>query len=400
MITILAIGLMGFLLLVAQQMVYRRLWMKNLNVTIGFSTDHIFEGETAELKETIENRKRLPLAMLKVKFMTDRHLVFGNSKGSRTTDNYYRNDVFSIGGGERVIRTLKFQGSKRGYYTIKELSLVASDLFFMSQMNMDLPIQYDSSHHNNASRHIEIYVYPKPYDSDELRRALIYLNGDMVTKRHLLEDPFEYRGIREYQPYDDMRSINWKATAKTGELKVNQRHYTSLKNVRIFFDIQYKPKNYYYEGDFRYDSIWDKESAAEMTLRITAALCVYFLKQGMQLSCFGNGVDVLTHEPVAIQSKSGKLHMDHIYKKLARVDVGQPEISFSQRFEDTVFEVSKGALNCFVSSNQDDEFVEFLTRYQSTGSPFMWFYPVPKGKSMPKLPPAVARHISVLYLDT
>ena len=43
-----------------------------------------------------------------------------------------------------------------------------------------------------------------------------------------MEDPFEYRGIREYQPYDDMRSVNWKATAKTGDLKVNQN--TNINN--------------------------------------------------------------------------------------------------------------------------------------------------------------------------
>ena len=78
----------------------------------------------------------------------------------------------------------------------------------------------------------------------------------------------------------------------------------------------------------------------------------------------------------------------------------QPEISFAQRFENTVFEASEGALNCFVSSDQGDEFAELLTRYQSTGSPFVWFYPVQKGKALPKLPPAVARHVSVLYLET
>lgn len=390
MITVIAIGILGFLLLVAQQLVYQKLWRKNLNVDIGFATDHIFEGETGELKETIENRKKLPLSMLKVKFMTDRHLVFGNAKGSRTTDNYYRNDVFSIGGGERIIRTLKFRGSRRGYYTIKNLSLVASDLFFMCQMNAELPCD------------TRIYVYPKPYDSNELRRALIYLNGDMVTKRHLLEDPFEYRGIREYQPYDDMRSINWKATARTGDFKVNQRHYTALRNARVFFDIQLNPSPFMaadYGGNSRYDAVWDKDAVAEMVLRITAAVCAYFLKQGMQVSCFGNGADILSHEPVSIPSMGGSRQMEHILKSLARVDVEQPEVSFAQRFGETVWQDSEGALNCFVSSDQGDEFAELLSEYQRTGNPFVWFYPVQRGKALPKLPPALAGHVSVLYLD-
>ena len=46
MITLIVIGILGFLLLVTQQMVYQKLWMKNLNVEIRFSREHIFEGET------------------------------------------------------------------------------------------------------------------------------------------------------------------------------------------------------------------------------------------------------------------------------------------------------------------------------------------------------------------
>ena len=223
MIKIFGIGLIAYLLFIIQRRLYEKLWQKHLRISVKFATGHIFEGDQGELKEVIENRKRLPLSMLKVKFKTDRHLIFNNDRGSRTTDQYYRNDVFRIGGGERVTRTLKFTGGKRGYYTIDEISLVASDLFFLGQMVTDQPVK------------TELYVYPKPYYSNRLRQSFVQLNGEMLTRRHLLEDPFEYRGIREYQPYDDMRSINWKATAKTGDFKVNQRNYTSLKSVRFFF---------------------------------------------------------------------------------------------------------------------------------------------------------------------
>ena len=282
MIKILGIGFIGFLLLVVQKSVYEKLWQRSLYVSVSFGKEPIFEGDQGELKEIIENKKRLPLSMLKVKFKTDRHLVFGNEKGSRTTDQYYRNDIFRIGGGERVTRTLKFRGGRRGYYTIDEVSLVASDLFFLSQLTADKKVK------------TELYVYPRPYDAARLRRSLIQMNGEMLSRRHLQEDPFEYRGIREYQPYDDMRSINWKATAKTGELKVNQRNYTSLKSVRIFFNTQD-------------DNILKKEAAVEMTLRITASLCQLFLQQGVQVSCYGNGVDMVTRSPLSIHPKAGQV---------------------------------------------------------------------------------------------
>lgn len=373
MIKILGIGFIGFLLFVIQKRVYEKLWQRSLYVSVSFGNEPIFEGDQGELKEIIENKKRLPLSVLKVKFKTDRHLIFGNEKGSRTTDQYYRNDIFRIGGGERVTRTLKFQGGRRGYYTIDEVSLVASDLFFLSQLTADKKVK------------TELYVYPRPYDAARLRRSLIQMNGEMLSRRHLQEDPFEYRGIREYQPYDDMRSINWKATAKTGDFKVNQRNYTSLKSVRIFFNIQD-------------DNILKKEAAVEMTLRIAASLCQLFLRQGVQVSCYGNGVDIVTRSPLSIHPKAGQGQMDAVYRGLARIDTEQPAVDFRAHFEELLFKKGQGTFTYFVAPNQYDDFVEILTGYQASGNPFMWFYPFSSSKE-PELPPALERYIDVVHFE-
>lgn len=373
MIKLLGIGLIAYLLFIAQRRLYEKLWQKHLGISLSFGTNHIFEGEQGELREIIENRKRLPLSMLKVKFKTDRHLIFGNEKGSRTTDQYYRNDVFRIGGGERVTRTLRFRGGRRGYYTIDEVSLVASDLFFLSQLVADVPLK------------TEVYIYPRPYDAARLRQSLIQMNGEMLSRRHLLEDPFEYRGIREYQPYDDMRSINWKATAKTGDFKVNQMGYTSLKSVRIFFNIQD-------------DNILKKEEAVEMSLRIVVSLCLHFLQQGMQISCYGNGVDILTHQPLSVDGKASEGQMDFIYRALARIDTAQPTAGFVETFEEKLFQESKGAYTCFVAPNRYDDFVALLDRYEETGNPFTWFYPV-LGNKEPELPPELQKRIEVIYFE-
>lgn len=142
-----------------------------------------------------------------------------------------------------------------------------------------------------------------------------------------------------------------------------------------------------------------KEASAEMSLRIAAALCSFFLRQGLQVSCYGNGVDILTHEPVSIHAKNGSRQMDSIYRTLSRVDVKQPAASFCGTFEETVFEDSQGALTCFVAANQYNDFVDLLTRYQERENTFVWFYPVQNGEQLPGLPPAVARHVSVLYPD-
>ncbi|MCD8380197.1 MAG: DUF58 domain-containing protein [Lachnospiraceae bacterium] len=206
MIALLTVGIVAWLLLMAETKVYQKLWNRNLSVKISFKNREIFEGEQGELLEVVENKKHLPLSMLKVKFHTDRNLAFDDVEGSNVSDLFYRNDVFQIGGGERITRTLTFTGKKRGYYKIMGIDLVSTDL--LMAMDMAESRREDSW----------LYVYPKPFYDEEFMQSLQQLNGEVLTRQHLIEDPFEYRGIREYQPYDTMRSVNWKATAKTGTL--------------------------------------------------------------------------------------------------------------------------------------------------------------------------------------
>ena len=91
--TILLIGILAFLLFVLQRTVYQRLWDRNLSVSVQFSRNVITEGESGEVIQVIENRKRLPLTMLKVKFQTARNLFFADTPGSRcasTADPQHR----------------------------------------------------------------------------------------------------------------------------------------------------------------------------------------------------------------------------------------------------------------------------------------------------------------------
>jgi uncharacterized protein (DUF58 family) len=374
MIKLLGIALVFSLLFLIQRLIYERLWQKELTIKITFADEHIFEGEQGQLKEVIENRKRLPLSMLKVKFKTDRHLLFDDCKGSRTTDQFYRNDIFRIGGGEKVTRILNFKGGRRGYYTVDGISLVASDLFLTDQMVAEMPMS------------AYIYVYPKPWDSEEFRQSLVQLNGEVLAKRHLLEDPFEYRGIREYQPFDDMRSINWKATAKTGDLKVNQKNYTSLKSVRIFFNVED-------------DNIMKKEDCVEASLRIAAGLSSFFLSQGIQVSCYGNGLDCRTGKYMSVAAKAGDGQFDTILRGLARLDLGKPVADFTASFEEILFSESKGTLTCFVAPNQYDDFLALLKKYQAAGNDFVWFYPVSGGRT-PEPVPELEKQIRLIHLQS
>lgn len=372
MMKIIGIGLCAYFLLLLQQKLYGILWNKHLEIKLEFTESSLFEGEKGELLEIIENGKRLPLPMLKVKFQTDRNLQFTDTQSSKVTDLYYRNDIFQISGRERITRKLTFIAAKRGYYRIHNIDLVAADLFLSTEMT--------------ESRHTEqyFYVYPAPFVSGEFQQSLQQINGEILTKRHFTEDPFEYRGIREYQPYDDMRSINWKASAKTGDWKVNQKNYTALQTIRIFFNIED-------------NGVLKKEDAVEASLRIVAGLAAFFLNQGIRVSCYGNGRDMIHAEPLQIEAGAGAGQLQQIYRALARIDTSVETADFTRCFEQKLLQESSAVTTVLVSPNAYTDFVELITRCRHQGQECIWFYPTVE-KEEPELPKEWKNNIRVLHI--
>lgn len=351
MIQLLGILVVALLLYLGQKTIYQKVWHKNLRVRLSFQEEGIWEGQESTLSEIIENQKKLPLTMLKVKFQTDRHLLFADTKGSRTTDKFYRNDIFQIGALEKVTRVLRFTAGRRGYYTIAEADLVASDLFLTAQYTATADIGHSS-----------LYVYPKPFSHPEFRQSLKQLSGQVLTKRHLLEDPFEYRGIREYQPQDDLKSINWKATARTGEFKVNQKNYTAEKSVRIFINLEDT-------------GILKKEDCVEASLQIATALLLLFLEQGMQVAVYCNGVDVLHNEPCILEAGGGIRQREAVLRSFALIDTSKPVRSFSELFSSRLSEASGSLMTCIVSPNAYDDFASLILQYHTRHPDMKWFLP-------------------------
>lgn len=369
---IFGIGIVAFLLFLVELLVYKLFWDKNLKVSMFFKQDGISEGEYGEILEVIENRKRLPLNMLKVKFQTSRNLGFLDDIGSKTTDQYYRNDVFQVGAEEKITRTLRFQGKKRGYYRINNIDLVASDLFFMNEFVKSMSTeQY-------------LYVYPRVFKSEVFRLSLQKLNGEILVKRHMLEDPFEYRGIREYQPFDDIRSVNWKATARTGELKVNQKNYTAMQTIRIFLNLED-------------NGIWKKDKEVEASMQIVMGLASFFLAQGIKISCYSNVCDILNDEVIEVQGISGIGQIDVLGKAFARADITKIR-PFFDLYRDVVLEEKDELFTFFVSPNGYTEFTELMKECKRQGLDCCWLYPK-RSYEQAEVPEEIKKLVQFISID-
>lgn len=353
--SLIGIILGAFLLFYLQDRLYCRFWDKNLSVSLEFSRKAAVEGEECELCERVENRKLLPLPALKVKFQVSRELQFEDEEGvSSVTDQYYRNDVLSVRPFMRHVRRLRFRCKKRGYYWINGLDVVAGTLF----LSGELPRSLESE--------TRLYVYPRLWRSPEFSRLLQRLNGEILSRRHMLEDPFEFRGIREYSPWDTMRDINWKATARTGDLKVNMKNYTAQKAVRIFVNLE--------DG-----AVMRHEELLEASIRMAAGAAANFLAQGIRTSVYTNGPDIVTGELVGMEAASASWHMETINRGLARIDLSKRAPSFVRSLKEAALGQNEAAgtlFTVFISSDAQEDFQELLEECVRQGTDFCWICPI------------------------
>jgi len=114
----------------------------------------------------------------------------------------------------------------------------------------------------------EILVYPKPQPLDDFYHGLPMLAGQIQSQARGMGD--DLYAIRRYHPSDHMRNIDWKATAKSGSLKVREFAREDERKLRIVFD---NPNS----GVL-------SEKAYENAVRLAASLSWHFGDKNTQLS--------------------------------------------------------------------------------------------------------------------
>ncbi len=347
---ILFAAILALLLYFIQFRIYKNKWKKNLYADAYFKADEAFAGDEAELTETIENRKGLPLPMVKMKLQLSRKLLFREMENSRVSDFFNRTDIYSIKPYEKVTRTIKFICKERGYYDFNGIDLLSTDLFYSTEFVK----AYDSASH--------LYVYPKPYDREALKPVLTKINGEVITKNNIIEDPFELKGIREYQTYDSLRNINWKASAKTDDLMVNMHDYTAKRTIRIFLN-------------FENNTVLKRDELMELSISMAVSSIIFFCSENIPVSIYANSKDILSDSFIKIDEGSGESHIRTANRAFARIDLSKAAYSFSEIFKEDLLNCDEEAYTIIISPYMQEDFQKLLLRMKSKGLDFTWLCP-------------------------
>ncbi len=339
----------------AERWMFGKYWNRGLSVEQEFTAEAVTEGDSASLKEVITNRNFLPLHILQVNFQTDIGLVFGDETNMSVSDRVNVTDVFSLRFYEKVTRELPLECVKRGYYSILKTSVKASDLFSPD-------IRYCT-----IDQDTNLYVYPSMLPDSKMDLPLNQLMGEALSKRFIYEDNFTFRGIRDYAPTDPQSNINWKATARSGGLKVNLHDYTASPEIMLVLNVE-EP------------SILFETELLEDCIRITHTLASRLISQNVPVSLLTNGKDKLTGETIRLEAGASAGHIKSFARALARIDlIGHKAEALSGMVKEELGRKKSSQLTCcYISTSRGDDSMETAAVLADEQGSIMWLCPLTK----------------------
>ena len=151
-----------------------------------------FAPFTGTLK--VRNRTPLPIHFLTV---ADRIGSFAARRPAQF--------VIGLGPWEERTFSYELEGRERGEFQLGPVDLVGTDPFGFFPWR------------TQAASYQQVIVYPDIFALD-LHHKRGLPSGSLTVLNRLYEDVTRYRSLREYQPGDEPRRINWKASARMGAL--------------------------------------------------------------------------------------------------------------------------------------------------------------------------------------
>ena len=346
------IVLIGILLalFIAEIIYYRIHALDNLHLKVEFSKNVANFGEDIELIEVAENKKRLPLPFIILKFEAPREIKFYDMMNTSTSDLLYREDMLTMKAFSKHTRRIKAQCTKRGYYVFPRVGITTSDLLLTERFTMDF---------NNESH---LVVLPEILNTELMQMLTSVTLSELQCRRTLLTDPFTLAGIREYGPNDPMNSINWKASARTGELMVNQNASTCAQKVHIFINLEYYNTKH-------------STSLLEKSISLAYTYLIELAELGIPASVYTNGLDVISGAPVISETDLGSATLDERAIMLARIDLKQPAGSFVETLEKYIPATESDDFIIIISPQFNGDFRPVLLDMKSRRPSLFWLMP-------------------------
>ncbi len=254
-------------------------------------TDHIFAGEEIGVRIEIVNRSWWPVPWVRYEETPPLPLSSGEPVRQAVT----------VGPKGRAEFTYTLAGRQRGYYPIGPGVLRTGDLFGFAEAEgtFDVPSY--------------LVVYPRVIPLAHVALSSRSPHGTVASREQIFADPTRVIGLRPYRAGDPWRSIDWKSSARVGDLQVKKYEPAISLTTVIFVDLNASA----------YTRSW-RVAASEWGIVVAASLASYLVGERQAVGVASNGLDVPTGERCwRIPPRPGRAHLMRVLEALARAGLAE-----------------------------------------------------------------------------
>lgn len=257
--------------------------------------------------------------------------------------------VLAVRAREKKTVRYEMKGYRRGEYIVGPVGVIGSDPmgFFIW--------------HDFFNIHTRVLIYPQIFQV-RLEHKKGLPGGNLRSHNPFYEDVTQYRSVRDYVRGDDLRRINWKVSARFGQLFTMEYLPTLYTPIVILLNLNVSD----YPSRHRYRS-------AERAIEIAASLAMAEINAGQEVALLSNGyiAEEDSYSNVGFGKTAG--HGMVILETLARI---QASIFDQESLVNllTVFKIPFGVRIMYVGPPLSQEHVHHIASFGKGNSLVELFY--------------------------
>lgn len=256
-----------------------------------------FVGEAVAMNVELINRKPLPLPWYEWRIgLVEQLPIEGESlAGAAAPGLSWLVRRGALGWYQKHQWEFTLRPATRGFHLLGPSTLKSADLLgVFPQATADDELQ-------------SLIVFPQVFTLEDLGLPSQRPFGERKGGNRVFEDPLRIAGLREYRPGDPLRRIDWKATARTGD--VMSRVYEPSATHQLYLMVNIDTMLHAWEGYLRDD--------LERTVSVAASLAVWAAGARYAVGLLANGAFPDADRPIRLAPSRSRDQLARLLEALA-----------------------------------------------------------------------------------
>jgi uncharacterized repeat protein (TIGR01451 family) len=335
-----------------------RTWAESLSAVRECNRVSANVGDTVAIVIKVRNRGGLPIPWVLLEDLLPRHALL--PPPPRLSVHGRRLQLAMLRGHGRKTLLYQLECRQRGYFQIGPLMMETGDLFGLHRR------------YRVVTEPHFLLVYPQVLALEGFDIASRRPIGEVRMSYRLYEDPTRIAGVRHYEPGDPLNRVNWRATARTGELHSKVYEPSTVAGATIVLDFH---QDAYARGD--------RDVRSELAVTAAASLANAVYEMNQQIGLVTNGRDAADRirqegwdydirsrqaarraaemietsdrlQPVTVETRRGVEQLMRILETLARVELTDG-LTFAQLVTETASRLPRDATVLAILGSVSDE---------------------------------------------